>query len=97
MGLVQAQMAFYHDSVGTKAQNEIFEVQNETLCAELESAGYVKKLEGEQAQQQAEQQQRQQEYGQQNQQANQQNSQQANQQQMQQQAKATSKKANEKE
>ena len=45
MGLVQAQMAFYHDSVGTKAQNEIFEVQNENLCAELESAGYVKKLE----------------------------------------------------
>ena len=50
MGLVQAQMAFYHDSVGTKAQNEIFEVQNENLCAELESAGYVKKLEADQAQ-----------------------------------------------
>ena len=48
MGLVQAQMAFYHDLVGTKAQNEIFEVKNENLCAELESAGYVKKLEAEQ-------------------------------------------------
>ena len=64
MGLVQAQMAFYHDSVGTKAQNEIFEVKNEHFCAELESAGYVKKLEAEQEQMHQEQQQRQQEYGQ---------------------------------
>ena len=70
MGLVQAQMAFYHDSVGTHAQNEIFEVKNEQLCAELESAGYVKKLEAEQAQAYQETQTRQQEYGQAGQQAN---------------------------
>ena len=50
MGLVQAQLAFYHDEVGTKAQNEIFEIRNEQVCAELESKGYVKKVEGEQAQ-----------------------------------------------
>jgi len=70
MGLVQAQMAFYHDSVGTKAQNEIFEVQNENLCAELESAGYVKKLEADQAQTHTDFAQLQQEYGQAGQQAN---------------------------
>jgi len=63
MGLVQAQMSFYHDSVGTKAQNEIFEVKNENLCAELESAGYVKKLEADQAQTHQDFAQLQQEYG----------------------------------
>jgi hypothetical protein len=70
MGLVQAQLAFYHDSIGTKALNEIFEVKNEQLCAELEQAGYVKKVDGEQAQAHQEQAQRQQEYGQAGQQAN---------------------------
>jgi len=56
-------MSFYHDSVGTKAQNEIFEVKNENLCAELESAGYVKKLEADQAQTHQDFAQLQQEYG----------------------------------
>jgi hypothetical protein len=50
MGLVQAQLAFHHDAVGSKAQNEVFEVQNEQVCAELEQKGYVKKVEGSEAQ-----------------------------------------------
>ena len=70
MGLVQAQLAFYHDLVGTKAQNEIFEIQNEQVCAELESKGYVKKVEGEQAQPHQEQAQLQQQVGEVNKLAN---------------------------
>ena len=70
MGLVQAQMAFFHDAVGTKALNEVFEIQNEKLCAELERLGYVKKVEGEQAQAHQAQKQHQQEVGQINAQAN---------------------------
>jgi hypothetical protein len=50
MSLVKAKMAFYHDSVGTRAQNEVFEVKNATVCSQLEKAGYVQKVEGEEAQ-----------------------------------------------
>lgn len=70
MGLVQAQMAFYHDSVGSKAQNEIFEIQNEQLCSELESRGFVKKVEGETAQLHQDIKKLQEQTGQVNQQAN---------------------------
>ncbi len=50
MGLVQAKMSFYHDSVGSRAHNEIFEIQNEQVCAELEQMGYVTKVSQEQEQ-----------------------------------------------
>ena len=46
MGLVKAKMAFYHDAVGTRAHNEVFEVGSEQTCAELEQAGYVEKVSG---------------------------------------------------
>lgn len=46
MALVKAKMSFYHDAVGTRAMNEMFEVQNEYLLDELERAGYVQKVEG---------------------------------------------------
>jgi hypothetical protein len=47
MTLVKAQMSFYHDNVGTKAKDEMFDVQNEQLVSELEQAGYVQRVEGE--------------------------------------------------
>lgn len=47
MALVQAKMSFYHDSVGTRAKDEMFEVQNEQLISELEQAGYIQRAEGE--------------------------------------------------
>ena len=50
MGLVKAKMAFYHDSVGTRAHNEVFEVTDPQVCAELEQAGYVEKVSGQEAQ-----------------------------------------------
>lgn len=46
MTLVKAKMAFYHDSVGTRAHNEVFEVQNAQTVAQLEQAGYVEKADG---------------------------------------------------
>ena len=70
MGLVQAQLAFHHDSVGAKAQNEVFEIHNEQVCAELEKLGYVKKVEGEQATLHEEQQKLQQQVGEVNKLAN---------------------------
>lgn len=70
MALVKAKMAFYHDSVGTRAANEIFEVKNENTCSELERAGYIQKVEGQEAQVHQERQQLQQEVGQINAKAN---------------------------
>ena len=64
MGLVKAKMAFYHDSVGTRAHNEVFEVANEQVCAELEQAGYIEKVSGEEAQAHQEAQKLQEEMGQ---------------------------------
>jgi hypothetical protein len=46
MALVKARMSFYHDKVGTRALDEMFEVKNEQLAGELEQAGYVQKVEG---------------------------------------------------
>ena len=64
MGLVKAKMAFYHDAVGTRAHNEVFEVGSEQTCAELEQEGYVEKVSGEEAQAHQEAQKLQQEMGQ---------------------------------
>jgi hypothetical protein len=50
MALVKAQMSFYHDSVGTRAKDEMFDVQNEQTVSQLEQAGYVQRVEGEQLQ-----------------------------------------------
>lgn len=47
MALVKAKMSFYHDKVGTRALDEVFEVQNEQLVGELEQAGYIQRAEGE--------------------------------------------------
>lgn len=66
MALVKAKMAFYHDAVGTRAMNETFEVKNEQVCAQLEQAGYVQKVEGQEAQMHQEQQNLQQQVGQRN-------------------------------
>lgn len=63
MTLVKAEMAFYHDAVGTRAHGEVFEIKNAQVCADLEQAGYVKKVEGEEAQAHQQQQQLQQEVG----------------------------------
>jgi hypothetical protein len=46
MALVKAKMSFYHDEVGTRALDEMFEVQNEQLVSKLEQAGYVQRVEG---------------------------------------------------
>jgi hypothetical protein len=66
MTLVKAKMAFYHDAVGTRAHNEVFEVRNQEVCSQLEKAGYVQKLEGQEAQVYEQQQQLQKEVGQRN-------------------------------
>jgi hypothetical protein len=50
MALVKATMSFYQDSVGTKAKDEIFEVQSEQTVSDLEQAGYVQRVEGQQLQ-----------------------------------------------
>lgn len=63
MGLVKATRAFYHDSVGSRAHNEVFEVKNEQVCAQLEQTGYVQKVEGQEAQMHQQNQQLQQEMG----------------------------------
>lgn len=47
MALVQAKMSFYHDSVGTRAKDEMFDIQNDQLISELEQAGYIQRAEGE--------------------------------------------------
>jgi hypothetical protein len=47
MALVKAKMSFYHDAVGTRAYDEMFDVQNEQLVSELEQAGYIQRVEGE--------------------------------------------------
>lgn len=70
MGLVQAKMSFYHDSVGSRAQNEVFEIKNEKVCAELERAGYIQKANDEAQKAHQEQQEQQQQVGQKNAQAN---------------------------
>ena len=64
MGLVKAQMSFYSDKVGSRAKDEVFEVQNEQVCAELEQAGYVQKVSDEEAQAHKQNQQHQQKMGQ---------------------------------
>lgn len=66
MGLVKAKMSFYHDAVGTRAQNEVFEVQNAEICAQLEQAGYIQTVEGQEAQAHQDQQNLQQQVGQRN-------------------------------
>lgn len=66
MCLVKAQMAFYHDKVGTRAHNETFEVLDEKLVSELEQAGYVKKVDGEEAEMHQKQQELQKQVGQRN-------------------------------
>lgn len=50
MTLVKAEMAFYHDAVGTKALGEVFEIKNAQVVADLEQSGYVKRVDGEEAQ-----------------------------------------------
>jgi hypothetical protein len=50
MALVKAKMSFYHDGVGTRAMNETFDVQNENLISQLEQAGYVQRVEGQELQ-----------------------------------------------
>lgn len=47
MTLVKAKMSFYHDKVGTRALDEMFEVTSEQLASDLEQAGYVQRVEGE--------------------------------------------------
>lgn len=64
MTLVKAQMSFYHDAVGTRAKDEVFEVKTEQLANELESAGYVKSVQGQEATAHQEQQNLQQQMGQ---------------------------------
>jgi hypothetical protein len=65
---VRAKQSFYHDLVGSKAQGEIFSVNDQTTLQALEQAGYVENLQADanaelaQAQQKA--QQRQQQMGQ---------------------------------
>ena len=41
---VKAKMSFYHDKVGTRAMNEVFQVQDSQALSELERAGYVAKV-----------------------------------------------------
>lgn len=50
MNFVKAKMAFYHDAVGTHAQNEVFEVRDSKVLQALEQQGYVTRVEGEEAQ-----------------------------------------------
>lgn len=66
MALVKAKMAFYHDAVGTRAQNEVFEVNSSQVCQQLEQAGYVQKVEGQEAQAFEQEKQFQQQVGQRN-------------------------------
>jgi hypothetical protein len=47
MALVKAKMSFYHDEVGTRAMDEMFEIQSEQLVTKLEQAGYIQKVQGE--------------------------------------------------
>lgn len=63
MTLVKAEMSFYHDAVGTKALGEVFEIKNSQVCAELEQAGYVKQVDGAEAQAHQDSQKLQQEMG----------------------------------
>ena len=66
MGLLKAKTAFYNDKVGSRAQNEIFEVTDEKVCAELEQKGFVQKVSGQEAQAHQEQQKSQEQVGQRN-------------------------------
>jgi hypothetical protein len=70
MTLVKAKMAFYHDSVGTRAHNEVFEVQNAQTVAQLEQAGYVEKADNQATEAYQQNKASQQEMGQAGQQAN---------------------------
>jgi hypothetical protein len=47
---VKATRAFYHDSVGTRAHNEVFQVNNSEVLSTLEKSGYVKKVDGQEFQ-----------------------------------------------
>jgi hypothetical protein len=74
MNKVQAKTSFYHDLTGSRAKDEVFEVDSQTLSV-LEQAGYVQKAEqshanAEMAQAMAEIESKQQEYGQAQAQAN---------------------------
>jgi hypothetical protein len=66
MGLVKANMSFYHDKVGSRAAYEVFEVKNEETCAQLEQVGYVSKVSSEEAQMHQKMLQQQQEVGKRN-------------------------------
>jgi hypothetical protein len=70
MTLFQATRNFYHDAVGTRAHNEVFEIKDQKVSSDLEKSGYVKKAEGEHVQAHEEQQAKQQQTGQTNAQAN---------------------------
>ena len=66
MGLVKAKTSFYNDAVGSRAQNEIFEITNEQVCSQLEQQGLVQKVSGQEAQAHQEQQKLQEQVGQRN-------------------------------
>lgn len=57
MAQVQAKQSFYHDLVGSRAMNEVFEVNDQATLQTLEEQGYVQRVSGEMAQAQAKQQQ----------------------------------------
>lgn len=48
---VKAKMAFYHDSVGTRAHNEVFQVKNAQTLSDLEKNGYVEKVDAQEMEQ----------------------------------------------
>jgi DNA anti-recombination protein RmuC len=50
MAQVQAKQSFYHDLVGSRAINEVFEVNDQATLQTLEEQGYVKRVSGEMAQ-----------------------------------------------
>lgn len=50
MTQVQAKQSFYHDLVGSRAHNEVFEVQDQATLQTLEEQGYVQRVSGELAQ-----------------------------------------------
>lgn len=49
---VKAKLSFNHDSVGTKGMGEVFEVHNTETLSQLESMGYVEKVDSQEFEQQ---------------------------------------------
>lgn len=64
MTQVQAKQSFYHDLVGSRAKDEVFEVQDQATLQTLEEQGYVQRASGEVAQAHAENQAKEQQMGQ---------------------------------